>query len=208
MPESLNEGDTAGRSVLPARRIIHLHPQPASATCWPAFNSCYSESDPRHKGDSTRCSRARRSSLRAEGYAVVSLSGASRSSTSRSARSSERRGSSGAGVTRISNGLLATPLVDRCWPLDGWLSASTGRRLAQRSARPGPRVRARLLPPSSGLRRRASGRAGPRSRSCGRDQSRATRTSPTTPREPGARSLQVRPVALAGRSRSLAERLF
>jgi MoaA/NifB/PqqE/SkfB family radical SAM enzyme len=186
-------------------RIVHLHP---SRLCNLACLHCYSESDQRQKAalDPGRLSHAL-GVLRAEGYALVSLSGGEPLMYRPLREIVERSKALGFRVTMISNGLLATERMDPVLSLlDGLAISFDG-----------------LAPSHNALRGRpdAFERAGATLRRLAERElpvaAAISLTREAIPELPdladhlvslGARALQIRPVARAGRARSLGDGAF
>jgi pyruvate-formate lyase-activating enzyme len=186
-------------------RVIHLHP---TRLCNLACLHCYSESNPRQKAalDPRGLSDAL-CLLRAEGYTAISLSGGEPLAYPPLRTIIERSREMGFRVTMISNGLLATERMDPLISLlDGVAISFDG-----------------LAPTHNELR----GRVDAFERACIGLQRLAAQGFPVAaaisltrdsiPELPdladhlvslGARVLQIRPVARAGRARSLADTLF
>jgi MoaA/NifB/PqqE/SkfB family radical SAM enzyme len=186
-------------------RIIHLHP---TRLCNLACLHCYSESNPQQRtaldaavlGDAL-------SALRAEGYEQVSLSGGEPLVYSPLRVIVERAKELGYRVTMISNGLLATERMDPILEqLDGIAISFDGLENTHNALRGRPdafrractaleRLAAKGLPVAAAI-------------SVGRD------AMPELPElaehlvSLGARALQVRPVARAGRAKSLSDDKF
>jgi organic radical activating enzyme len=186
-------------------RVIHLHP---TRLCNLACLHCYSESDPRQKAvlDPMGLSKAL-CMLRAEGYAVISLSGGEPLVYQPLRTVIERSRKLGFRVTMITNGLLATELTDPIMSLldsvaisfDGLASTHNelrGRSDAfERACAALQRLAVQGLPVAAAV----------------------SLTRDAIPELPdladhlvslGARALQIRPVARAGRARSLADTSF
>jgi len=186
-------------------RIIHLHP---TRLCNLACLHCYSESNPQQRAaldPGLLCSALE--VLRAEGYAQVSLSGGEPLVYTPLRTIVERSRELGYRVTMISNGLLATERLDPVLEqLDGMAISFDGLEATHNALRGRPdafrractaleRLAAKGLPVAAAI-------------SLARD---------SIPELPdlvdhlvglGARALQVRPVARAGRARTLAEGTF
>jgi pyruvate-formate lyase-activating enzyme len=186
-------------------RIVHLHP---TRLCNLACLHCYSESDPRQKtalDPVVLCDALE--VLRAEGYALISLSGGEPLVYPPLRAVVERARQLGFRVSMVSNGLLATERMDPVLSqLDG-IAISFDGLAATHDA-----LRAR-----SGAFERAC-TALQRLARQGRPVSAAiSLTREAIPELPeladqlvslGARALQIRPVARAGRARSLATSSF
>ena len=186
-------------------RIIHLHP---TRLCNLACLHCYSESDPRQRASldpDLLCEAL--GVLRGEGYAAISVSGGEPLVYKPLRSVVERSRALGFRVTMISNGLLATERMDPVLSLFDGMAISFDGLAASHDA----------------LR----GRAGAFERACAALQRLAdaghgvaaaiSLTRDSIPELPdladhlvnlGARALQVRPVARAGRARALAEGSF
>lgn len=180
-------------------RIIHLHP---TRLCNLACRHCYSESDPRQKAalDPIGLGNAL-CLLRAEGYRVISLSGGEPLVYPPLRSIVERSRELGFRVTMISNGLLATERMDPVMSLlDGVAISFDGLATTHNELR---------------------GRSDAFERACRALQRLAMQGRPVAaaialtrdaiPELPdladhlvslGARALQIRPVARAGRARS------
>ena len=186
-------------------RIIHLHP---TRLCNLACLHCYSESNPQQRGalDEGVLGSALEV-LRAEGYAQVSLSGGEPLVYAPLRTIVERSRELGYRVTMISNGLLANermdPVIEQ---LDGIAISFDGLEATHNALRGRPDAFRRAC---AALERLASqGMPVAAAISIARD---------SIPELPdlvehvvglGARGVQVRPVARAGRARSLAESTF
>jgi pyruvate-formate lyase-activating enzyme len=181
-------------------RIIHLHP---TRLCNLACLHCYSESDPHHRAAlDTDLLIASLPLLRAEGYAAISLSGGEPLVYPALDRVVAEAQALGFRVTMVSNGLLANermdPLLDR---LDGMAISFDG--LAPTHNR--LRGRHDAFPRASAALKRLADRG----RSVGAAISLERDSIPELPDladhlvDHGARALQVRPVARAGRARTL-----
>lgn len=198
-------GNAAGRSGFLPDRIIHLHP---TRLCNLACLHCYSTSDPRHKealDPALLCDAL--GVLRAEGYAVVSFSGGEPLVYKPLREVVERSLELGFRVTMITNGLLVTrrnePVLSL---LDGMAISFDGLAESHNTMRGRPDAFERAC---AGLERLAD---------MGLPVGAAISLTPAgIPELPdladhlvslGARTLQVRPVARAGRARSLAESSF
>jgi len=186
-------------------RIIHLHP---TRLCNLACLHCYSESDPQHKGalDPVALCDAL-GVLRAEGYAVISLSGGEPLVYAPLRAVVERSRELGFRVTMVSNGLLATDRMDPVLSLlDGMAISFDGLATSHNALRGRPDAFERAC---VALQRLAA---------MGRPVAAAiSLTRDAIPELPdlvdhlvslGARALQIRPVARAGRARSLADSSF
>jgi pyruvate-formate lyase-activating enzyme len=186
-------------------RIIHLHP---TRLCNLACLHCYSESNPQQRAaldENVLCSALE--VLRTEGYTQVSLSGGEPLVYAPLRAVVERARALGYRVTMISNGLLAIERMDPVLEqLDGIAISFDGLEATHNAVRGRPdafrracnaveRLAAKGLPVAAAI-------------SLARD---------SIPELPdlvehlvglGARALQVRPVARAGRARTLAEGTF
>lgn len=198
-------GNAAGRSGFLPDRIIHLHP---TRLCNLACLHCYSASDPRHKGglDPVLLCDAL-GVLRAEGYTVVSLSGGEPLVYRPLREVVERSRELGFRVTMISNGLLATERLDPVLSLlDGLAISFDGLAASHNAMRGRPDAFERA---SASLQRLAA-----MGLPVGAAISVTREAIPELPDladhlvSLGARMLQIRPVARAGRARSLAESSF
>jgi pyruvate-formate lyase-activating enzyme len=202
LPDADRETMRAG--FLP-NRIIHLHP---TRLCNLACLHCYSESNPQQKaaldpdllGDALAV-------LRAEGYAAISLSGGEPLLYRPLRAVVERTRELGFRATMISNGLLATERMDPLLALlDGIAISFDGLPASHNAMRGRADAFGRA---SSALERLAA---------TGRPVAAAiSLTRESIPELPdladhlvslGARALQIRPVARAGRARSLAGTSF
>jgi Fe-coproporphyrin III synthase len=186
-------------------RIIHLHP---TRLCNLACLHCYSESNPQQRGaldHGVLCSALE--VLRAEGYAQVSLSGGEPLVYTPLREIVERSRELGYRVTMISNGLLANERMDPVLEqLDGIAISFDGLEATHNALRGRPDAFRRAC---GALERLASkGLPVAAAISLARD---------SIPELPdlvvhlvglGARGVQVRPVARAGRARTLADGTF
>lgn len=186
-------------------RIIHLHP---TRLCNLACLHCYSDSNPQQRAaldPGVLCSALE--VLRAEGYAQVSFSGGEPLVYAPLRTVVERARALGYRVTMISNGLLATDRNDAVLEqLDGMAISFDGLEATHNAIR---------------------GRADAFRRACAALERLAAKGLPVAaaislarnsiPELPdlaehlvglGARALQVRPVARAGRARTLADGTF
>jgi pyruvate-formate lyase-activating enzyme len=197
--------EVAGRSGFLPDRIVHLHP---TRLCNLACLHCYSESDPQHRDalDPARLVEAL-GVLRAEGYAAISLSGGEPLVYRPLRTVVEQASELGFKVTMISNGLLVTKRHEPVLSLLAGVAISFDGLAATHNVirgRPDAFERA-----GAGLQRLAE---------LGLPVGAAiSLTREAIPELPdladhlvslGARALQVRPVARAGRARSLAESTF
>ncbi len=186
-------------------RIIHLHP---TRLCNLACLHCYSESNPRQQSaldPEVLCEGL--AVLRAEGYTMISLSGGEPLVYQPLHSVVTKAQELGFRVTMVSNGLLATTRMDETLSLLDGIAISFDGLAASHNA----------------LR----GRADAFERACAALQRLATinrpvaaaisLTSSAIPELPdladtlvslGARALQIRPVARAGRARSLVDSSF
>ena len=186
-------------------RIVHLHP---TRLCNLACLHCYSESDPRQRTSlDPDVLRDALDVLRSEGYAVLSLSGGEPLVYPALGDVIAHAKAIGFRVTMISNGLLATERMDHVLDmLDGMAISFDG-----------------LAETHNALR----GRADAFDRACAALQRSAERGRPVAaaisltrnamPELPdladhlvslGAKALQIRPVARAGRARTLDDSSF
>ena len=202
--ESSDAGEAARSGFLPDR-IIHLHP---TRLCNLACRHCYSESDPRQRAaldPVTLCDAL--VVLRAEGYSAISLSGGEPLVYGPLPAVIETARRLGFRVTMISNGLLVTRRMDQLLAqLDGMAISFDGLAATHNAMRGHPDAFERAC---TALRRLAAK---------GRSVSAAiSLTRDAIPELPeladhlvslGARALQIRPVARAGRARSLADTSF
>lgn len=198
-------GSAAGRSGFLPERIIHLHP---TRLCNLSCLHCYSESDPHHKTalDPARLCDALQV-LRSEGYAVISLSGGEPLVYRPLQAVVEKSREFGFRVTMISNGLLATRRRDPMLSLlDAMAISFDGLEDSHNAMRGRPDAFERAC---AALQRLAE---------MGLPVGAAiSLTRDAIPELPdladhlvslGARTLQIRPVARAGRARSLANDSF
>jgi len=186
-------------------RIIHLHP---TRLCNLACLHCYSESNPQQRealDPDVLCDAL--ATLRAEGYTQVSLSGGEPLVYAPLRTVVERSRELGYRVTLISNGILATDRMDPVLEqLDGIAISFDGLEETHNAVR---------------------GRADAFKRACAALERLAAKGLPVAaaisvardsiPELPdlaehlvslGARALQIRPIARAGRARTLAETTF
>jgi pyruvate-formate lyase-activating enzyme len=196
---------TSTRSGFLPDRIIHLHP---TRLCNLACLHCYSESDPQRKDaldPDVLCDAL--SVLRSEGYRVISLSGGEPLVYRPLQNVIERSRELGFRVTMISNGLLATDRMDGIMSmLDGIAISFDGLEASHNAMRGRHDAFARAC---SALQRLAE---------MGRPVAAAiSLTREAIPELPdladhlvslGARALQIRPVARAGRARLLSGGTF
>jgi pyruvate-formate lyase-activating enzyme len=186
-------------------RIIHLHP---TRLCNLACLHCYSESDPGQRAalDPVAIGSVLEI-LRAEGYALVSLSGGEPLVYKPLREVIGRAHEIGFRVTMITNGLLVTERTDPLLAeLDGVAVSFDGLEDTHNAVRGRPDAFARASA--------AVGRLATAGRSVAAAISLARDAIPELPELVdhlvglGARAIQVRPVARAGRARSLAESTF
>lgn len=202
LPEA---GNLAMRSGFLPDRIIHLHP---TRLCNLACLHCYSESDPQHKtalDPDVLC--AGLGVLRAEGYAAISVSGGEPLVYRPLRAVVERVREMGFRVTMISNGLLATERMDPLLSLlDGMAISFDGLAESHNALRGRSDAFERACTAMERLA--AAGH---------RVSAAISLTRDAIPELPdladhlvslGARALQIRPVARAGRARSLADSSF
>lgn len=197
-------GDMHGPSGFLPERIVHVHP---TRLCNLACLHCYSTSDPGRRGglDEDELTRAL-GVLRAEGYAVVSLSGGEPLVYRPLPRVVGRAHELGFRVTMISNGLLVERSLELIAQLDGVAISFDG--LAERHDRMRGREGA-FAAASTALERLASlGAPVGAAISLTRDGIAELPDLADHLVALGARSLQVRPVARAGRARALADDTF
>ncbi|HKX54595.1 MAG TPA: radical SAM protein [Xanthomonadales bacterium] len=203
--EFMHDSDANVRSGFLPDRIIHLHP---TVRCNLACLHCYSESDPQQgKGlDADEICHALQV-LRSEGYAVISLSGGEPLVYQPLGQVIEFAKSIGFRVTMISNGLLATRKRDDVLDLlDGIALSFDGMAATHNHMRGRPDAFERSC---AALQRLAE-----RGVTVAAAISLARDSIPELPEladhlvSMGARALQIRPVARAGRARSLAENSF
>jgi pyruvate-formate lyase-activating enzyme len=186
-------------------RIIHLHP---TRLCNLACLHCYSESDPQQRATldpEVLCSALE--VLRAEGYAQVSLSGGEPLVYRDLRTVVERARVLGYRVTMITNGLLATDRMDDVLDqLDGLAISFDGMEETHNALRGRADAFRRA---SSALERLAArGRPVAAAISIARDAMPELPDLAEHVVALGARALQVRPVARAGRARELADGKF
>ena len=185
-------------------RIIHLHP---TRLCNLACLHCYSESDPQHKAaldPGVLCDAL--SVLRAEGYAAISLSGGEPLVYRPLRAVIEKARAVGFRITMITNGLLAERMEPTLALLDGMAISFDGLEGSHNALRGRPDAFERAC---RALEHLAS-RGFPVSAAI-------SLTREAIPELPeladhlaglGARALQVRPVARAGRARLMADTSF
>jgi len=204
-PTELPRGGGAGRSGFLPDRIIHVHP---TRLCNLACLHCYSASGPGHKDaldQSLLCDAL--GVLRAEGYNSVSLSGGEPLVYRPLRAVVETSRELGFRVTMVTNGLLATP---RMMPvlslLDGMAISFDGLAASHNAMRGRPDAFERA---SDGLRRLAlMGLPVGAAISLTRDAIPELPDLSDHLVKLGARALQIRPVARAGRARALSEGSF
>jgi len=197
-------GEAHGPSGFLPERIVHVHP---TRLCNLACLHCYSTSDPGQRGgldpdDLTGALGV----LRAEGYTVVSLSGGEPLVYKPLATIVDRAHELGFRVTMISNGLLverSLPLLSR---LDGIAISFDG--LAERHDR--MRGREGAFAAASAALERLASLGAPVGAAISLTRSGIAELPDLADHLAGlgARSLQIRPVARAGRARSLADSTF
>ena len=197
--------DSATRSGFLPDRVIHLHP---TRLCNLACLHCYSESDPQQRAalEATVLCDAL-AVLRAEGYAVISLSGGEPLLYRPLREVVEHARHLGFGVRMITNGLLATERLDPLLSaLDGVAISFDGLEPSHNAIRGRPDAFQRAC----GALQRLAGRG----RSVAAAISLARDALPELPEladhlvSLGARALQIRPVARAGRARALPDGSF
>jgi hypothetical protein len=184
-PLILVRRDTKVRSGFLPDRIIHLHP---TRLCNLACLHCYSESDP---GQRTRSIRRRSAGaleiLRAEGYALMSLSGGEPLVYKPLRQVIDRAHELGFRVTMITNGLLVTERTESLLAeLDGVAVSFDGLAETHNTGpRPPRRLCARVSGGRAARRRRPSRGRG--DLTFARRHSRVTRPrrSPDQPRRAG-----------------------
>lgn len=186
-------------------RVIHLHP---TRRCNLSCLHCYSESDPRRKESldpNALCSALEL--LRTEGYGVISLSGGEPLLFAPLRSVVERSRELGYRVTMISNGLMPAERVDRLLPLLDNVAISFDGLAPTHDALRG---RDGAFESASACVRRIAAQGRPVSAAIS-----LTRSSiPDLPDLVdhlvglGVRAIQIRPVARAGRARSLADSSF
>lgn len=204
LPQGDAAGLRSGSGFLPDR-IIHLHP---TRLCNLACLHCYSESDPQHKAalDPAALCEAL-GLLRAEGYAVISLSGGEPLVYPPLRDVVERSRELGFRVTMISNGLLATKRMDPVLSLLDGVAISFDGLTATHNAMRG-RSDAFERACAALQRLAAQGRPVAAAVSLTRDAITELPDLADHLVSLGARALQIRPVARAGRARSLADTAF
>jgi pyruvate-formate lyase-activating enzyme len=186
-------------------RIIHLHP---TRLCNLACLHCYSESDSRYKAalDPTVLCDAL-GVLRAEGYAMVSLSGGEPLVYRPLRGVIDRCRELGFRVTMITNGLLATERTDAILSvLDGIAISFDGQAASHNAMRGRPDAFNRAC--NALERLSATGRPVAAAISLTRDAIPELPDLADRLVSLGARGLQIRPVARAGRARLLADSSF
>jgi pyruvate-formate lyase-activating enzyme len=203
--ESPQAGDARLRSGFLPDRIIHLHP---TRLCNLACLHCYSESNAQQKvalAPSVLCDALEL--LRAEGYALISLSGGEPLVYAPLRAVVERSRELGFRVTMITNGLLATERMDPVLSqLDGVAISFDGLAGTHNALRGRPDAFDRAC---ATLRRLAAqGRPVAAAISLTRDAIPELPDLADHLVSLGARGLQIRPVARAGRARSLADGTF
>ena len=186
-------------------RIIHLHP---TRLCNLACLHCYSESNPQQRAaldPDVLCSALE--VLRAEGYSQVSLSGGEPLVYAPLRAVIEHSRKLGYRVTMISNGLLATdrmnPVLEQ---LDGIAISFDGLEDTHNVVRGRPDAFRRACAAVEHIAKKGLPIAG--AISLARDSIPELPDLAEHLVNLGARALQVRPVARAGRARSLAETTF
>jgi molybdenum cofactor biosynthesis enzyme MoaA len=203
--ESTAEGDDDSRSGFLPDRILHLHP---TRLCNLACRHCYSESDPQQQTalDPVMLCDALQV-LRAEGYSLISVSGGEPLvyQPLRTVIESARR--LGFRTTMISNGLLATTRMDPITSqLDGVAISFDGLAATHNALRGRPDAFGRAC--TALQRLAAKGRSVSAAISLTRDAICELPELADHLVSLGARALQIRPVARAGRARSLADTSF
>lgn len=198
--EPVHAGNVMMRSGFLPDRIIHLHP---TRLCNLACLHCYSESGLREKAalDPLVLGEAL-ALLRAEGYQVISLSGGEPLVYKPLRSVIERAKELGYRITMVTNGLLATARMDPTLELlDGMAVSFDG--LAATHDRIRGRIGAFAQASAAVERLAAQGRPVAAAISLTRD------ALPELPELAdhlvglGARALQIRPVAMAGRARTM-----
>lgn len=193
-------GSAAAPSGFLPDRIVHLHP---TRLCNLACLHCYSASGPRQKGaldPGLVCDAL--AVLRAEGYALISLSGGEPLVYRPLRMVVERARELGFRVTMITNGLLATERMAPMLSLLDGMAISFDGLAATHNAMRG---RADAFERASGALQRLAEKGLP----VGAAISLTREAVPELPDladhlvSSGARTLQIRPVARAGRARSL-----
>jgi pyruvate-formate lyase-activating enzyme len=186
-------------------RIVHLHP---TRLCNLACLHCYSESDPQRTAalDSAVLCDAL-GVFRAEGYAVISLSGGEPLVYKPLRAVIEKARELGFRVTMISNGLLATARMDPILSLlDGMAISFDGLSASHNAIR--GRADAFERASASLQRLAAAGLPVGAAISLTRDAMSELPDLADHLVSLGARVLQIRPVARAGRARSLTDGAF
>lgn len=205
IPKLWHSSTATTRSGFLPERIVHLHP---TRLCNLSCLHCYSESDPSHKEAlDPDVLGAALGLLRAEGYVLLSLSGGEPLLYPPLRAVVEQSRELGFRVTMISNGLLATKRMDSVLSLLDGVAISFDGLAATHNA-----MRRR----SDAFERACA--AVQRIAATGRPVAAAiSLTREAIPELPdladhlvslGVRALQVRPVARAGRARSLADCSF
>jgi organic radical activating enzyme len=203
--ESIAAGDGDSRSGFLPDRILHLHP---TRLCNLACRHCYSESDPQQQAalDPVMLCKALHV-LRAEGYSLISLSGGEPLvyRPLRTVIESARR--LGFRITMISNGLLVTKRMNSILSqLDGVAISFDGLAATHNALRGRPDAFEHAC---TALRWLATkGQSVSAAISLTRDAITELPELADHLVSLGARALQIRPVARAGRARSLADTSF
>ena len=198
-------GNGTMRSGFLPDRIIHLHP---TRLCNLACLHCYSESDPQHKAalDPVMLCDALEL-LRAEGYSVISLSGGEPLVYPPLRAVVERSRELGFRVTMITNGLLATERMDPVLSLLDGVAISFDGLSATHNAL---RVRHDAFERACAALQRLSAHGRPVAAAVSLTRDAISELPDLADHlvSLGARALQIRPVARAGRARSLAATSF
>jgi len=200
-----NADSVPERSGFLPDRIVHLHP---TRSCNLACLHCYSDSAPQHNGAlDLKSLSAALPMLRAEGYAVISLSGGEPLVYAPLQNLIDRARAEGFRVTMITNGLLASDRMDEVLSmLDGIAVSFDGLSAAHNRMR----RRADAFDRASGALARLANKGWPVSAAI-------SLTREAIPDLPdladhlvnlGAKALQVRPVARAGRARTMEDSSF
>ena len=203
--DSTAAGDDGSRSGFLPDRILHLHP---TRLCNLACRHCYSDSDPQQQDalDPVMLCNALRV-LRAEGYSLISLSGGEPLvyQPLRIVIESARR--LGFRITMISNGLLATrrmsPILSQ---LDGVAISFDGLAATHNALRGRPDAFERACTALRWLATKGESVSAAISLTRGAISELPELADHLV--SLGARALQIRPVARAGRARSLADTSF
>jgi pyruvate-formate lyase-activating enzyme len=203
--ETSRVGEVAGRSGFLPERIVHLHP---TRLCNLACLHCYSTSDSGQRDAlAPEPITAALGVLRAEGYAVVSLSGGEPLVYRPLRAVVEGAHELGFRVTMISNGLLAN---DRALPLLSTLDGIAISFDGLAATHDAMRGRAGAFDRASAAVELLAGHGLPVGAAISVTRESLAELPDLADHlvALGARSLQIRPVARAGRARSLADGTF